>query len=172
MKLVKSELPDDLGRVKGELTSQETDGWYTLANTSSSRVYLKQKNTEVQNLLELVAEPLRTMAMETDYPHETLRYAWKTLMQNHPHDSICGCSVDAVHRQMMTRFENAEEVGIYVRDLALDHLEKRIDTSMFPENSRPFTLFNTLGIKRHETVTITLEWDRLDFNREKPDEPV
>lgn len=170
LEAVKSELPDDLGRVKGELTSQETDGWYTLANTSSSRVYLKQKNTEVQNLLELVAEPLATMAMETDYPHETLRYAWKTLMQNHPHDSICGCSVDAVHRQMMTRFENAEEVGIYVRDLALDHLEKRIDTSMFPENSRPFTLFNTLGIKRHETVTITLEWNRLDFNREKPDE--
>ncbi|MDE8039088.1 alpha-mannosidase [Erysipelothrix rhusiopathiae] len=170
LEAVTSELPDDLGRVKGELTSQETDGWYTLANTSSSRVYLKQKNTEVQNLLELVAEPLATMAMVTDYPHETLRYAWKTLMQNHPHDSICGCSVDAVHRQMMTRFENAEEVGIYVRDLALDHLEKRIDTSMFPENSRPFTLFNTLGIKRHETVTITLEWDRLDFNREKPNE--
>ncbi|WP_342621859.1 alpha-mannosidase [Erysipelothrix sp. P66] len=169
LEAVMAELPDDLGRVKGELTSQETDGWYTLANTSSARVYLKQKNTEVQNLLELVAEPLATMAMKADYPHDMLRYAWKTLMQNHPHDSICGCSVDAVHRQMMTRFENAEEVGLYVRDLALDHLEKQMDTSMFPKASRPFTIFNTLGVKRHETVTVTLEWERLNFNREQPD---
>ena len=37
-----------------ELTSQETDGWYTLANTSSSRVYLKQAFQENSNLLEQV----------------------------------------------------------------------------------------------------------------------
>jgi mannosylglycerate hydrolase len=28
---------------------------------------------------------------------------------NHPHDSICGTSADAVHREMMTRFERAAE---------------------------------------------------------------
>ena len=32
-------------------------------------------------------------------------------MQNHPHDSICGCSVDSVHREMIPRFEKADEVG-------------------------------------------------------------
>lgn len=166
---VMAEIPNDLGRVKGELTSQETDGWYTLANTSSARVYLKQKNTAVQNLLELIAEPLATMAIEpADYPHDSLRYAWKTLMQNHPHDSICGCSVDAVHRQMMTRFESAEEVGIYVKEIALSQLEQKLNTSMFPKSSRPFTVVNTLGTKRTDTVTITLEWERLPFNQSKP----
>ena len=31
-------LPENLSEVKGELTSQETDGWYTLTNTASSRI--------------------------------------------------------------------------------------------------------------------------------------
>ena len=58
LKAVQEELPEDLGTVTGELTSQETDGWYTLANTSSARVYLKQWNTKVQRQLENIAEPL------------------------------------------------------------------------------------------------------------------
>ena len=48
-------------------------------------------------------------------------------MQNHPHDSICGCSVDEVHREMMTRFEKANEVGKYLADDALFELAKVID---------------------------------------------
>ena len=29
---------------------------------------------------------------------------WRWLLQNHPHDSICGCSIDQVHAEMRTRF--------------------------------------------------------------------
>jgi len=29
-----------------------------------------------------------------------IRYAWKTLVENHPHDSICGCSVPEVHKEV------------------------------------------------------------------------
>ena len=135
MKAVQEELPEDLGTVTGELTSQETDGWYTLANTSSARVYLKQWNTKVQRQLENIAEPLAAMAYEVtgDYPHDQFDYAWKTLLQNHPHDSICGCSVDEVHRGMMTRFENANDVGHFLADEATRQLTEAIDTSVFPE---------------------------------------
>jgi hypothetical protein len=45
------------------------------------------------------------------YPSGELRHAWKTLIQNHPHDSICGCSIDAVHEENMTRFARARQVG-------------------------------------------------------------
>ena len=55
---VESALPEQLSTVTGELTSQETDGWYTLANTSSSRIYLKQAFQENSNLLEQIVEPL------------------------------------------------------------------------------------------------------------------
>ena len=116
LEAVCSDLPEELSTVTGELTSQETDGWYTLANTASSRVYLKQWNTKVERQLENVAEPLASLAyrVTNQYPHDQLTYAWKTLLQNHPHDSICGCSVDAVHREMMTRFEKAYDVGNFM----------------------------------------------------------
>ena len=79
----------------------------------SARVYLKQANARVQTLLEKRAEPLATFAwmLGAPYPAEELRYAWKTLLQNHPHDSICGCSIDPVHEENMTRFARAEQVA-------------------------------------------------------------
>ncbi|MGL9925957.1 glycosyl hydrolase [Enterococcus sp. DIV1409a] len=42
LEAIQKDLSEDLGSVEGELTSQETGGWYTLANIASARVYLKQ----------------------------------------------------------------------------------------------------------------------------------
>lgn len=169
---VMSDLPDNLSTVTGELTSQETDGWYTLANTASARIYIKQKNTEVQRQLENITEPLATMAydMTKSYPHDELRYAWKTLMQNHPHDSICGCSVDEVHREMMSRFDKALEVGKYLADEATLALTSNIDTSNLPTNSKPFVVFNTAGVEKNEVIETTIEWMRRPFSQGKPNE--
>ena len=38
-----------------------------------------------------------------------LAAAWRTLLENHPHDSICGTSADPVHREMVTRFERCRQ---------------------------------------------------------------
>jgi len=169
---VQQDLPQDLGAVEGELTSQETDGWYTLANTASARVYLKQWNTKVQRQLENVTEPLATMAYEVTgkYPHDQLDYAWKTLMQNHPHDSICGCSVDSVHREMIPRFEKANEVGRFLAQEALDQLATAIDTSGFSKESYPFVVFNTAGMTKTGSAVITLELERKRFAEGIPEE--
>ncbi|MFC6176870.1 alpha-mannosidase [Companilactobacillus huachuanensis] len=169
---VSKSVPADLGSVDGELTSQETDGWYTLANTASSRVYLKQANTKVERQLENIAEPLATIAYDSkkvDYPHDQLRYAWKTLLQNNPHDSICGCSVDEVHREMMTRFEKSQEVGQFVAKEALDKISSQIDTTIFPEDSKPFVLINTNGYEKSELKTVEIEWERALFADGRPD---
>lgn len=163
---LKKDLPDNLNTVSGELTSQETEGWYTLANTASTRVYLKQWNTKVSRLLENIAEPLATMAYETadDYPHDMLRYAWKTLMQNHPHDSICGCSVDEVHREMITRFEKANEVGQYIADEAALKLIRSINTTIFNKsNGFPFIIFNTSGSEKTGVAEVRIEIERIPF---------
>lgn len=60
----------NLSTVKGELRSQHTDGWGTLVNTASARVYLKQMNQEGQILLEKLAEPLASFAhlLGKEYP--------------------------------------------------------------------------------------------------------
>ncbi|MGX7031039.1 alpha-mannosidase [Vagococcus zengguangii] len=170
LEAVQNDLPEDLGTVNGELTSQETDGWYTLANTSSARVYLKQWNTKVSRQLENIAEPLATMAYDVtgEYPHDELDFAWKTLMQNHPHDSICGCSVDEVHREMMTRFEKANEVGKFIADKALDQLTSQIKTDDFQAESYPFVVFNTAGINKTGTVEVEIELKRKTFHEGVP----
>jgi alpha-mannosidase len=32
-------------------------------------------------------------------------------MENHPHDSICGCSIDQVHEEMRPGADQAEQIG-------------------------------------------------------------
>lgn len=169
---VKADLPANVGVVQGELTSQETDGWFTLANTASARVYLKQWNTKVQRQLENVTEPLAAMSYEftQSYPHDQLDYAWKLLLQNHPHDSICGCSVDEVHREMMPRFEKAYEVGTFLASEALSRLVETIDTRSFPQESYPFVVVNTSGFTKTGCVTISVEIARRLFKEGRPHE--
>ncbi len=117
----------DLETVVGELRTG-TDYANLLPGVLSARVYLKQENAKVQTLLEAYAEPLSVFAslLGARYPAGELRHAWKTLLQNHPHDSICGCSIDAVHEENMTRFARARQVGEAVADAALDYISDSV----------------------------------------------
>ena len=155
-----------LSTVTGELRSQRTDGWGTLVNTASARIYLKQMNQVGQTILEKVAEPLASIAhlAGKPYPHYLFTYAWKTLMQNHPHDSICGCSVDEVHREMVTRFDKSRHVAESIVLDTAKYIADAIDTKIFAEygtDSLPFVVMNTSGWSRTGTVTVELDAARL-----------
>lgn len=166
---LKKELPENLNVITGELRSQRTDGWYTLANTASSRIYLKQMNTHCQMLLEKMAEPLATMASKEgmEYPYHLFQYGWKLLMQNHPHDSICCCSVDDVHREMVTRFEKAKQVALHIIDSSMEYLNSNMDTSKLENQGIPFLVVNTSGWERTGVVEAELQTERMYF-REAP----
>ncbi|MCM3001113.1 alpha-mannosidase [Paenibacillus cellulositrophicus] len=165
---VKGHQENELSVVRGELRSQRTDGWGTLVNTASARVYLKQMNQHGQALLEKVAEPLAAYAHLTGqaYPHHLFTYAWKTLMQNHPHDSICGCSVDEVHREMVTRFAKSRDVAESIIEDSKRAVADAVDTSSFAqygEDALPFVVFNTTGWERTGTVSVELDVQRIYF---------
>nr|WP_145162287.1 alpha-mannosidase [Paenibacillus terrae] len=165
---VKGHQENELSVVRGELRSQRTDGWGTLVNTASARVYLKQMNQHGQALLEKVAEPLAAYAHLTGqaYPHHLFTYAWKTLMQNHPHDSICGCSVDEVHREMVTRFAKSRDVAESIIEDSKRAVADAVDTSSFVqygEDALPFVVFNTTGWERTGTVSVELDVQRIYF---------
>lgn len=169
VKSVKEAVEDQLSTVKGELTSQETDGWYTLVNTCSAHVVLKRLNRKNEVALERVAEPLAAFAAQEGkaYPHERLQYAWKILMQNHPHDSICGCSVDQVNKEMEIRFDRSTEVAKTIAEDASAYLADSVDTSVFEkygENTVPFVVFNTTGEARTGSVSVVLDAKR-DYNK-------
>ncbi|CQR45844.1 Mannosylglycerate hydrolase [Paraliobacillus sp. PM-2] len=160
-------LPDRLQVIEGELRNQRTDGWSTLVNTASSRIYLKQWNNYCQSLLEKVAEPLAAMNFLAGnaYPHKYIQFMWKSLMKNHPHDSICGCSVDAVHREMVTRFETVAQMGdVFIKEKAKE-LSRNIDTSNTPEGGIPLIVINTTGWKKNDVITKTVDLDKVYFSQ-------
>ena len=85
-----------------------------LSSVYSTRIYIKQQNHTAQSLLEKYVEPTQALLFsltnrEPD-THLTL-YSWKKLLQNHPHDDICGCSVDAVHDDNEYRFREVIETS-------------------------------------------------------------
>jgi len=96
----------------GELRAGHRHAW-ALQGTHGSRLYLKRANAECQSHLERYAEPLAALeALRGGADRRAeLQAAWRTLLTNHPHDSICGTSADPVHREMMTRFERCRQQG-------------------------------------------------------------
>jgi alpha-mannosidase len=88
-------------------------------------MYLKQANERCEREL-ACAETLCALALLTRpgfrHPRGELRLAWRELLRNHPHDSICGCSVDEVHEDMGQRFRTALQIARRVADMALHAL--------------------------------------------------
>ncbi|MBC1970861.1 alpha-mannosidase [Listeria welshimeri] len=155
--------PEKLQTVYGELTSQQSDGWSTLANTASSRIYLKQANAKIERLLERLAEPISVMATEAgvSYPHEYLAFAWKLLMENQIHDSITGCSLDEVHREMEARFEKVEQTTMAIIQNAAQKITEQIATN---DAGIPITVFHAGGMEATRTVELELETDAIHFS--------
>ena len=97
--------------VEGELREpgKMGDEAWLIPGVASSRVHLKQANVRCENELCLWAEPLSVFAatLGKEYPSRYLELAWRYLLQNQPHDSICGCSIDQVHKDMEYRYDQS-----------------------------------------------------------------
>ena len=81
-----------------------------LMGVSSARIDLKAAAGRVERLLERYAEPLTALHGGT-WPDRLFELAWRRVVDNSAHDSICGCSHDAVVTQVLTRFAEAEQLG-------------------------------------------------------------
>ena len=168
-------LPEDVATVTGELIGQDTNGWFSLVNTCSAHVDLKILNRKCEVLLEGVAEPLSVMAsslgkadsrskpypLGKPYPHEMLLYAWKTLMKNHPHDSICGCSCDEVNAEMQTRFAKAKQATEMIIREDLEFIKSHVDVAGFEDCEATFAVVNTMAFRRNALVSADLELRRV-----------
>ncbi|NUN97972.1 MAG: glycoside hydrolase family 38, partial [Candidatus Omnitrophica bacterium] len=82
--------------------------------------------------------------------------AWRHLLQNHPHDSICGCSVDQVHKDMEYRFDQCEAIAELVLGDSLKRLALRVPGEV--TSSRfPVVVANALAFPISEPVDLVLE---------------
>jgi len=149
----------ELNSFQGELRG----GRYAhiLTGVLSARMWIKQRNTEIEYLYEKYCEPLSAITWAMDkygqfkYPYSYILTGLKWLIKNHPHDSICGCSIDQVHDEMKTRFDWAEQIGDAVFKNSMLYLFRLINIEG-NENKIPFIVYNPLPWIRTDVAHFTI----------------
>lgn len=133
---------------------------WLIPNCVSSRVRMKQANDRCQVLLERWAEPwLAFAAVEgTRVPEGFLRSAWRQVLLNHAHDSICGCSIDQVHRDMMHRFDQAELMAEQLRRRAFAGLSAQSRDPASGDHAFSVCLANPLPRPRREALIFDIDF--------------
>ncbi|MHB1293889.1 MAG: glycoside hydrolase family 38 N-terminal domain-containing protein [Anaerolineae bacterium] len=135
------------------------DQQWLIPGVLSSRVWIKQANAESESLLCQWAEPINALAhtaLGREYPQGYLNLAWKWLLQNHPHDSICGCSIDTVHEDMKYRFSMAQQIGNRITAEATMGIAKAIEGEVHEDELR-VVLFNPLPTPFEQTLDLVVQ---------------
>jgi mannosylglycerate hydrolase len=147
--------PLPTAEVVGEL--RDASKSYLLPGVLSARVPLKVANAACQTLLERYVEPLASMAWwnGASYPTPFVTQAWRSLMLNHPHDSICGCSIDQVHREMWPRFAAVEQIGEEV-------LAEAVRLHSRPVAAPGVFIFNPTGWDWEGWLEVDVDWPLSD----------
>ena len=128
---------------------------HILSGVWSTRIYLKQANERAQVLLSEVVEPLAALSHflhGAEYPAGPIDTCWRELLQNHPHDSICGCSTDEVHREMETRFETVIRSGEQLVRRNLQDLAPTFGPRAEDDRETVLCVANALPFARTEVV--------------------
>ncbi len=87
---------------------------HLLPGVTSARAWIKQRDFQNCYALERLSDPLAALANARGVGvglDAWLEAAWRMELRNHPHDSICGCSVDQVHADMRYRFDRAAMIA-------------------------------------------------------------
>ena len=155
--------------VTGELREpMETPGSFVIPGVAASRIHLKQKNAHCESLLTQWLEPHAAWAtlLGHEYPDTYLTHAWRYLLLNHPHDSICGCSADQIHTDMLYRFDQVKMIA----DRALQMSQRAIaDRTTLPElegdEDFAVTVFNPSDDEIDGVVDLPLYFNRETKNR-------
>ncbi|HSU94234.1 MAG TPA: hypothetical protein VLI43_11030, partial [Gemmatimonadaceae bacterium] len=114
----RAEMP--LPVVQGELRDSYGFTW-ALQGTFGTRSALKRRAARAERSLLRHTEPWVALA-ERARPaarRAHVHAAWKTLLACQPHDTLCGCSIDAVARAMSARLEEVEVQTAGLREDAL-----------------------------------------------------
>lgn len=145
---------DSLRHEKGELitTGETTKHFRAVTNSISSYYSLKCENDICEDILENKLSPLYAMAKIKGLQFDDVFYnlAYKYLLKNQPHDSICGCSNDTVHEDMFYRYSQIKSIAAAVEEDFENKLTKPCD------GKKEFSI-NVLnyGVKKQSGVFVT-----------------
>ncbi|HXV03751.1 MAG TPA: hypothetical protein VFP24_09280, partial [Gaiellaceae bacterium] len=142
-------------RWRGELRSSARAN--ILMGTLSARLDLKAAMARAERALARYAEPFQAL-YGAAWPDRLLDLAWRRVIENSAHDSICGCSVDEVSTQVLVRCAEAEQIAMGLADDAV-----RREAAKAPLGT--VAVFNPSPVARTGLVELNLavpdEWDEL-----------
>lgn len=126
----------------------------------STRNYLKIQNYNCETKLIRQLEPLIGMGyilgQSIDIDRDTI---WRTLLKNHPHDSICGVSIDDVHRDMEDRYKIVEKFTSEGIEKSLLKIIPLIDTNV--DSKKQIVIFNLYPLERKEIIVLEDNYEGL-----------
>jgi alpha-mannosidase len=109
---------DDLPSWRGELRSSARAN--LLMGVASNRVDVRQAAMRAEVALERLAEPLQALLVPSElWPAALLSIAWRQVVRNAAHDSVCACSVDEVCDAVLHRYAEARQIAEGLADQAV-----------------------------------------------------
>ncbi|HDW0623385.1 TPA: alpha-mannosidase, partial [Escherichia coli] len=122
----------------------------------------KIAHARIENKIVNLLEPLATLAwtLGFDYHHGLLEKMWKEILKNHAHDSIGCCCSDKVHREIVARFELAEDMA----DNLIRFYMRKIADNMPQSDADKLVLFNLMPWPREEVINTTVRLRGSQFN--------
>ena len=149
--------PENLPAYTGELLGSRIQN--VLRGVNSARLYLKRANERAERrLLEVeTLGALRTLHTGHRFPASDFRLAWRQLLKCHPHDSICGCSCDEVHRDMLVRYEQLERTVAQLERRALGAFAVDAPGAVGVVNLLPYRRRGLVEVPDREPAVVELD---------------
>ncbi|MFH1524253.1 MAG: hypothetical protein ABIF04_04760, partial [Chloroflexota bacterium] len=184
MHVIHSTPPDFVAAVKNSLKRQKAKiptvvgelracrRMHLLPGVLSTRMWIKQRNQACETLMEKWVEPFvafeelvasgKGQNQTLKHKSEIIRQTWLLLMENHPHDSICGCSIDQVHDEMKVRFDQVEQIGEEITRQSLEAIAAAVNVSTARNSSivnptSAIVVFNPTDETRTDCVAVNAE---------------
>lgn len=151
-------LAEEAPRFRGELVGGRIAN--LLPGVWSARMPLKLRNRQAEAALLGWAEPWAAFAATCGLRDEraALRTAWRALLCNQAHDSVCGCSQDRVHEQGNARYDVAIELAEETTHRCLERLAGLDTARRQPwDADLDIAVFNPSPHPRTDVVRIPLE---------------
>lgn len=166
----------NLQTLTGELRDPQKA--HMLPGVLSARMWIKQRNHYCETMLERWVEPFSTWAELLKRGHDAflpqkhheksarindpgplIHQAWKLLISNHPHDSICGCSIDETHADMISRFDQVDQIAEALTQQSLKAIISEVNTRKpeFDNKLAAVTVFNASPYPKTDLVSVSID---------------
>ncbi|NLC29503.1 MAG: hypothetical protein GX773_03505, partial [Chloroflexi bacterium] len=166
----------NLQTLTGELRDPQKA--HMLPGVLSARMWIKQRNHYSETMLERWVEPFSTWAellkrgddaflpqkhheksARINDPGPVIHQTWKLLISNHPHDSICGCSIDETHADMISRFDQVDQIAEALTKQSLEAIISEINTQKpeFDNKLAAVTVFNASPYPKTDLVSVSID---------------